>query len=82
MDTVLIERCFGLNTGFLKEDKNLELPETKALLKIIELFPWIIDIADHGFDKHLSNIYLELIAVTIKIEQRKEYLLSPANKSV
>jgi hypothetical protein len=46
-----IERALDLPFGFLSDKKNLKLPETKALLKIIKAFPWMINVADHNFDK-------------------------------
>ena len=68
-----IERVFGLGIGSLKGEE-LEKPEVKALIKIVETFPWTIDIAEYGFDKHLSNLYMQAVAINIQIEQRKSVI--------
>ena len=49
------ERALGLPQRFLSDKKNLELPETKALLNIIKLCPWIITVADNNFDPKVAK---------------------------
>jgi len=71
MNNATIERCLGLGQGFLSDSENKNKPETKALLSIIEAFPFMLDVADYKFDKKLSNLYLESIALSVLIEKRK-----------
>lgn len=66
-----IERVFGLGIGSLQGEE-LEKPETKALLKLVNVFPWLLDIAEYKFDKQLSGLYLQAVALEIKIQERKK----------
>lgn len=53
-----IERALGIPFGTLDDEKELQKPEVKALLNIIKSMPWIIDVADYGFDKEISDLIL------------------------
>ena len=53
---VQIERQLELPFGELKKKK--DTPETRALLKIIETFPFILDVADHKYDPEYANMAL------------------------
>jgi len=55
MKQVYVERALGLGIGFLNKPENLELPETKALLKIIDVFPWMVNVADHNYNPEFAK---------------------------
>lgn len=71
------ERCFGLKIGSLRDDDN---PEAVALKKIVETFPWMTDIADHGFDRELSELYMIAVYNSIAIEKRKKEISKEREK--
>ena len=65
-----IERALGLPQGFLSKKENLDLPETKALLKIISTFKFIPILADYKYDRKLANLFLMSEATNINIQER------------
>ena len=75
-----IERAFGLerNTIQGKEDR---APELTALLKVVETFPWMIEVADYGYDVKLSQLYLQAIAINIEINKRKDVIELERNQT-
>ena len=61
-----VERVFELPQGYLGGiDKDLV---TKALLKIIDSFPWILEVADFNYDEELSSLYIIREATNINIK--------------
>lgn len=53
-----IERCLGLPQRSLSDKKFLKLPETQALLKLIITFPWLIEVAENGFNPEKKDLIL------------------------
>ena len=55
---VSVERALSLPHGFLSNPKNLVLPETIALIKMISLMPWLLTIAENNYDPDVARIVL------------------------
>jgi len=55
MKDCTIERMLGLPQRFLSKKENLELPETQVLLKLIDVFPWLLKVADSGYDPIITK---------------------------
>lgn len=53
---IQIERILDLPFGELKKKKNT--PEVKALRKIIETFPFILDVAENNFGSEYAKMAL------------------------
>ena len=66
-----IERALGLPQRFLRDKKNLELPETKALLNIIKICPWLVNVADHNFDSKLAKREMVKAAIDLGILEQE-----------
>ena len=75
MNNSAIERAFSLGVGFLSKKENLEDPTTKAFVDLIKNMPWLVEVADYGFDPELSKLLLQREALETKIEMRKDELL-------
>jgi hypothetical protein len=64
-----IERTLGLPQRSLKDKKFLELPETQALLRIIYVMPWVLEVAEHNFDPEKSGLLLQREAINIRLRE-------------
>lgn len=62
-----LERTLGLPFGYLKKKKNLNLPETKALLKIINAFPFMLTVAAGGYKKEIAEKALKDFAKSLTV---------------
>lgn len=62
------ERCLGLPQRYLDDLNNLALPETQILLKMIESMPFLLEIAEGGFNEILSSEILQREATRIRAE--------------
>lgn len=67
-----LERSLGLPMRYLDEEKNLNLPETQALLKMIRSMPWILEVADNDFDPEIAQLILQREAINIKIKEKSK----------
>lgn len=50
---ISFERCLGLPIGITKKWKSGEVklkPEDIALIKLVTVFPWFLELADNNFD--------------------------------
>lgn len=65
-----LERKLGLGWGYLSNPATMNSPETVALLKCIESMPWLIEVAEYGFDPEISQLLLQRAAIDIKIKDR------------
>lgn len=63
-----IERTLGLPQRSLGDKKFLEMPETQALLRIIYVMPWILEVAEHNFDPEKSYLLLQREAINVKLQ--------------
>lgn len=62
MNLRTIERVFELPMKSLEDPDVLKLPETQALLKMIEHMPWLVAVAEHRFDPYKTNeIMLDVV---------------------
>jgi len=50
-----IERLLGLPQRYLSDPKNLELPETKVLLEMIYVMPFLIEVAEAQFNPSFAD---------------------------
>jgi hypothetical protein len=66
-----LERKLGLPLRYLDSKENVELPETQALLKMIDAMPWLIEVAESGFNPEVSQLILQREAINIKIEEAR-----------
>lgn len=65
------ERVFSLPRGFLDDRKNLLLPETCALFKLVEKMPWLVEVVDSGYDPVVAELVLQREIINHKIRQAK-----------
>ena len=66
----LIERIFELGIGSLDDPKTLELPETKSLLKLVANMPFLLTVADYGYDPELAFLCVERFTIEEKMRKR------------
>ena len=66
-----LERKLGLPLRYLDDEENVKLPETQSLLKMIDAMPWLIEVADSGFNPKVSELILQREAINIKIEEAR-----------
>lgn len=64
-----VRRAFGLDW---EEGEDVEAwfaarPEAQAVLKVIHLFPWMIDVAELGFDERVAEVHLQREAVSAQM---------------
>ena len=52
INNAALERALDLKMGSWDTDKS---PEMKALKKIVETFPWIVEVADRSYDKEYAD---------------------------
>jgi len=71
-DYVHIERALQLPIGSISDPEFLKLPETVALLKVIETFPWLIEVADYGYKSDIAKLILQREAINLKLEEAKK----------
>lgn len=64
-----IERVLGLPIRSLRDKKFLELPETQALLRIIYVMPWMLEVAEHNFDPEKTSLLLQREAINIRLKE-------------
>ena len=67
-----IERVMGLKMYSLSND--LEKPEVKAVLNILNTYPWMIKLAEYKHDKILAGLFLKRSYYDTLIEERIEEL--------
>jgi len=67
-----IGRVLGLGHRYLYDRKNIELPETQAVFKILYTMPWILEIVENNFDPEIAQAILGREAYNLKIEEIKE----------
>ena len=66
-----LERKLGLPISYLDDEENVKLPETQALLKMINAMPWLLEVAESGFNPNVSELILQREAINIKIEEAR-----------
>ena len=65
-----IERVFDLEQGALKSACQTDNPEIITLLRMVRVYPWLIEVAEHGFDGERSQRILLHNAVDIMMNER------------
>jgi len=65
----LIERVFGLPPKCLSSDTCLKLPETQALLRLVTVFPWLIEVADKKFDPKAVRLILQRESIQLQLQE-------------
>ena len=72
MNNANIERILGLPQGTFEADK--DKPEVIALSQIIKMFPWMVDVAEYGYDPIIASLYVKAVAINIQIQDRKQVI--------
>lgn len=67
-----IERCLSLPQGTIKgwEEKGSIPKDGQALMKIVTMFPWMLEVADNDF-RDPNRKLLDQVDITIKLKSRK-----------
>jgi hypothetical protein len=60
-----IERILDLRQGDLSKE---ETPELKALMSMLETFPWLLNVAEHKFDQTYARSLIAHIGVDTLID--------------
>lgn len=58
MRSATIERILGLPIKSLSDSRFVKLPETQALLRIVYVYPWLLEVCEHKFDKEKADLIL------------------------
>src|SRR5690606_15728742 len=67
----MFERVFELPTRTLTRWKNGDFSASAlALLRIVATYPWIIEVAEHKFEKNYANFAVVKIAANELLEKR------------
>lgn len=73
---VYIERALGLKVGTVAKWKRGEIPpEEMALLRIIHMFPRVLEVADHRFDAGVASAAVIAMAAEARLAEAKEKAL-------
>src|SRR5574343_1329178 len=77
MKLASVERILGLPQRYLSSSENLNLPETKAILKCFISMPWLLEIAENNYDPEIARLVVNREATKVAIEKRKIELKKP-----
>lgn len=68
-EVIELERKLGMPLGSFEKEKSL--PETQELINILNNFPWIVEVAEWGYDETLAQLILQREAIKVRIEERR-----------
>lgn len=71
-----IARSLNISTTGLLDGS----PESTAVLNVIQALPWVIEVAEYGYDEQMADLMLQREAIKLKIENRKKELRDVCSK--
>jgi hypothetical protein len=69
-----IERALDLGQGSLRVASLTEDPEATVLLRLIRVYPWLIDVAESNFDENTSQRIMLHNAVDVMMNEKHNKL--------
>jgi hypothetical protein len=65
-----LERVLELQGGYLDNEEYLSLPETRALFNMIKTFPWLLVVAQSGFNEVVAKREMVKAAIDMGLLER------------
>lgn len=65
-----MEIALGLEIGSIETASVTDNPEMIILLKIVKVYPWLLEVAEHEYDENMSQRIMLHNAVDIMMNER------------